>query len=138
MVMLFLLFNNQYKSYGTKKLLSEFQTPNFNDWIKEAELSNNGKPIDKLITKTVEGIDFFPIYTQKNMEEIAHLQNNLPGFFPYIRSSNHSGYKAKAWNIAQENSYCKPADFNTLLSYLISHGLNSLLSLKHFKTDFYF
>lgn len=110
-----------------KKLLSEFQTPNFNDWIKEAELSNNGKPIDKLITKTVEGIDFFPIYTQKDMEEIAHLQNNLPGFFPYIRSSNHSGYKAKAWNIAQEISYCKPADFNTLLSYLISHGLNSVI-----------
>lgn len=109
------------------KLLSDFQIPNFNDWIKEAELSNKGKPIDKLITKTVEGIDFFPIYTQKDMEEIEHSKSNLPGFFPYIRGNSYSGYKAKAWDIAQEISYSEPGEFNRLLSYLVSRGLDSAI-----------
>lgn len=48
-----------------------FETTTYSEWKEVAEKSLRGMPFDKLITKTIEGIDLQPLYTgeQQNIKE---------------------------------------------------------------------
>ncbi len=113
----------------SKRLLEEFLPNSYEDWAKEAEASLKGKPLDKLKTKTYEGFEIKPIYRLEDTQELKHLENNLPGTFPYVRGCNPDGYKKSAWSIEQEINYPSVKEYNTALSYDIKRGLDCI-SLK--------
>jgi methylmalonyl-CoA mutase len=48
-----------------------FDEAGFDQWKEAAVLSLKGKPFDSLITKTIEGIDLQPLYTQENLAKRA-------------------------------------------------------------------
>ena len=44
-----------------------FKETNFKQWENEAIKTLRGKPFERLITKTIEGIDLHPLYTQDDL-----------------------------------------------------------------------
>ncbi|MBR8644645.1 hypothetical protein KEH51_09580 [[Brevibacterium] frigoritolerans] len=63
-----------------------FPKPSFEEWKEAAEASLKGKSVEKLKTNTYEGIDLYPLYTEKaeSTEKVAE----LPGFFPFTRGTS--------------------------------------------------
>lgn len=51
--------------------ITTFDKVGFEQWKEAAVLSLKGKPFDSLITKTIEGIDLQPLYTQESLTERA-------------------------------------------------------------------
>jgi methylmalonyl-CoA mutase len=105
-----------------KRLLEEFSPNSYEEWAKEAEVSLKGKPLEKLKTKTYEGLEIKPIYRQEDTQNLEHLKNNMPGVFPFVRGVNPDGYKKEAWAIEQEINYSMPKDFNTALKHDLGRG----------------
>ncbi len=107
-------------------LLIDFPPHNLEEWKKQVEADLKGESFEKkLITKTYEGINLKPIYTE---EDIANLSFNesYPGFENFVRGSKASGYHSSAWKIAQEYSYALPEEINQALRYDLQRGLNSI------------
>lgn len=110
----------------SNRLLEEFLPNSYEEWAKEAEESLKGKPLDKLNTKTYEGFELKPIYRLDDVKNIKHLENNLPGQFPFVRGCNPDGYKKKAWNVEQEINYPAVKDYNAALAYDLKRGQDSI------------
>jgi len=55
-----------------------FESVTYSDWKEVAEKSLRGMPFDKLITKTVEGIDLQPLYTGEQ-EDLAQTLASIRG-----------------------------------------------------------
>ncbi len=100
----------------------QFSRPTYEEWREAAEKTLKGVPFEKkLITRTYEEIDLQPMYWQHDAENIAHI-NSLPGFAPYLRGSNASGYNHQSWEICQELSYATPQSFNEALRMDMERG----------------
>lgn len=113
----------------SKKLLEEFAPNSYEEWAKEAEASLKGKPLEKLVTKTYEGITLKPIYRKEDTENLRHIANNFPGVFPFVRGTKADGYKKNAWKVEQDINYSCPREFNSALKYDLQKGQDSI-SLK--------
>lgn len=109
-----------------KRLLAEFSPNTFDEWAKEAEASLKGKPLDKLWSKTYEGITLTPIYRKEDAEGLPHLENNFPGEFPYVRGTKAEGYKKEAWKIEQDINYTCPREYNVAVKYDLERGQDSV------------
>lgn len=108
----------------TKSLFSEFSPATPADWRKAAEEFLDGAPFEKkLVTRTPEGIDLQPIYTQ---EDTARLAEMWPGLPPYVRGSNPTGARAEGWLICQEPGDTDPAAFNASLLHDLKRGQNAV------------
>lgn len=103
---------------ANRKLLAEFTPPTNAEWQREAERSLKGKPLEKLTTRTYEGIDVQPIYRQDDVSAIPHL-DSLPGFAPYLRGT---GPVNRPWQICQELPYSTAAEFNRAVRYDLERG----------------
>ena len=116
--------NNDAKT--RKKLITEFEPSTYEDWYKAAEKSFKGKPVEKLISKTYEGIDVKPIYNKTDIEELSHLDNEFAGFGPYIRGTHFTGYKTNPWLISQEINYAYAEEFNQAVRYDLNRGQSAV------------
>lgn len=113
----------------SKRLLEEFPPNSYEEWTVVAEASLKGKPLEKISTKTYEGITLKPIYRKEDAENLPHLKNNFPGEFPYVRGTKADGYKKDAWLIEQEINNSCPGQFNATLQNDLKRGQNAI-SLK--------
>jgi methylmalonyl-CoA mutase len=105
-------------------LFTEFPAATPADWRKVAEESLAGVPFEKkLITRTPEGIDLQPIYTQ---EDTARLPEAWPGLPPYVRGTDPLGQRAAGWHICQEPDASDPAAFNAALLCDLQRGQNAV------------
>lgn len=106
-----------------------FGTAGFEQWKEAAVLSMKGKPFDSLVTKTIEGIDLQPLYTQESLAKRAQP----------IRAAK----KETGWIVAQQSYATDGKQFVADLKNSIERGneaivcdgtkslhWNSLLSLK--------
>lgn len=106
---------------GTK-LFSEFPYPTYEEWRQAAEKTLKGAPFEKrLVTKTYEGIDLQPLYRQEDVADLPFI-DSLPGFPPYVRSANVSGYRVSSWEVAQELPYGTPEEFNEATRLCLQRG----------------
>ncbi len=99
----------------------EFPAPSFDEWQQAAVDSLKGRPFDKLVTPTYEGIPLQPLYRREDTAGIA-ATGTIPGAPPYLRGSEAVGYLARPWAIAQEMAYGAPATFNRALRFDLEHG----------------
>lgn len=107
-------------------LRKDFPGSSFEEWKKVAEKDLKGLPYDKsLITKTYEGIDLQPIYTQEDIQNNPLLEN-FPGIPVFVRGSKPEGSVSGSWLISQELPYYNPVDYNEALKYDLERGLNSV------------
>lgn len=109
---------------ATQTLFSEFPAATPADWRKAAEEFLAGASFEKkLITRTPEGIDLQPIYTQ---EDTARLPEMWPGLPPYVRGSDPLGSRVQGWHICQEPGETDPAAFNAALLRDLQRGQNAV------------
>jgi len=101
----------------------EFPDLTAEEWQAAAVASLGGKPLEKLITPSYEGIPIRPLYRR---EDVANLQftATLPDQPPYVR-----GYKVLFnRNHVQPFDLGRPADFNRALqAYQKSGGILTML-----------
>lgn len=109
-----------------ERLLGDFPSAGFDDWRKVVEAELKGAPFDKkMFTPTYEGITLRPIYRREDAAELPHV-NSFPGFAPFVRGANASGYVKDAWDISQEIAFSSPSEFNNAARNSIARGLNAL------------
>jgi methylmalonyl-CoA mutase len=105
---------------------SEFDEANYEQWKSEAEAALKGAPFDKLMfTDTYEGIRLKPIYNKEDRACTSFLAN-FPGFFPFSRGANPSGYKKSSWEISQNIPYADCENVNKALKNDLANGQNSI------------
>lgn len=66
--------------------LSGFSDASLADWKIAAEAALKGKPVDKLTSRTPDGLPVEPIYQRQNAACLDGAEND-PGVFPYVRSA---------------------------------------------------
>jgi len=90
--------------FDEKLDLSEFASVTLSDWKAAAEATLKGKPLDKLTSKTPDGLTVDPIYQRDHSGVLPGAEND-PGVFPYVR-----GAKASAdWATKQDGEPELPA-----------------------------
>lgn len=99
----------------------EFPAPGYDEWQRAAVDSLGGKPFDKLVTPTYEGIPIQPLYRREDTAALDAPQT-APGQPPYLRGVDAAGYLARPWDIAQELAYPSPAEFNRAARFDLEHG----------------
>lgn len=115
-----------------KKLLSEFEPVPFEKWKALVEAELKGVPYEKkLVTRTWEGLDLQPIYTEKDVADLEHLKSK-PGYGQLARGSSFEGYSVESWEVSQELPYPGPREFNIAARHDLSRGLTALnVNLDH-------
>lgn len=66
--------------------LGEFPEATLADWRAAAEAALKGKPLDKLASRTADGLTVEPIYQRDHQTSLPGAGND-PGVFPYVRGS---------------------------------------------------
>ncbi len=105
---------------------SEFPETSYEQWRTEAEASLKGAPFDKkLVSKTPEGIEIQPIYNATDITGLAQV-NTYPGFSPFLRGAETTGYHAWSWEVAQYISEGSARGFNSVARHDLSTGQTAL------------
>ncbi|MCZ6854450.1 MAG: methylmalonyl-CoA mutase family protein, partial [Gammaproteobacteria bacterium] len=95
------------------------------DWRKLATAELRGKPLDDLNWLSPEGIQIKPLYTQEDLENIAHL-DSLPGFDPYVRGPRASMYTNRPWTIRQYAGFSTAEESNAFYRENLASGQKGL------------
>lgn len=96
------------------------------EWRAAADALLKGAPFDKVMrTATPEGITLEPIYRREVLDGLPLVAEH-PGQGSYLRGTSASGFRAKAWDIAQELPYGDAATFNRALLSDLARGQNSV------------
>lgn len=103
------------------KKFCEFPFPDMQQWKKTAEESLKGKSFETLKTKTYEGIELKPLYVQKDVENLSHV-NDLPGEGSFVRGADYLRNSASAWDIAQEITGRSAKQFNQAIIEDLKRG----------------
>ncbi|MFZ5981915.1 MAG: methylmalonyl-CoA mutase family protein [Candidatus Zixiibacteriota bacterium] len=108
-----------------KRLLGDFDIPDYNSWRDEVTRLLKGVPFEKrMLTETHEGITLKPLYTEADTRDLEFAATS-PGFAPFVR-----GFKpvrmGEGWAIAQKINYPTPEEFNQALSYDLDRGQNAV------------
>jgi len=106
-------------------LEKDFSPPTYEEWRAAAEKSLKGTPLEKLVTRTYEGIDLHPIYTKKDTDGLPGL-NQKPGFTNYMRGTKPDGYKNNPWEICQGIRTGLASQFNEILKHNLLRGQTSI------------
>ncbi|OAT74655.1 methylmalonyl-CoA mutase family protein [Parageobacillus thermoglucosidasius] len=98
-----------------------FPIPSFMEWEQAVEKSLKGKPFEKLYSTTYENIIIKPIYTRRDIESLAHVEQ-YPGFPGYVRGTRPNGYIQEPWKVSQEISATSPQEWNEIVKHDLAKG----------------
>jgi methylmalonyl-CoA mutase len=93
------------------------------DWQDLATKELRGKPLEALTWNTPEGIDVKPVYTS---EDIADIQESLPGFFPFTRGVKATMYAGRPWTIRQYAGFSTAEESNAFYKRNLAAGQKGL------------
>ena len=79
-----------------KMKTTTFKKVDYEQWKETADKSLKGKPFEQLITKTIEGIDLHPLYTEKDL--LTRADGALAQTIASIRESK----QGTGWIVAQQ------------------------------------
>ncbi len=80
--------------------MSDFPKPSLEQWKEQATKQLKGKSPDELVWQTPEGIAVKPLYSEADLDGVAHL-GGLPGFAPFVRGPHNTMYAGRPWTIRQ-------------------------------------
>ncbi len=117
---------DQRSEEDSRRLLSEFPYPSYEQWRQLVEEQLKGASFDKkMLTPTLEGVTLQPIYRREDIEQIETTES-LPGFSPYTRGSEPLGHIIGGWHVAQAIPCSSPKDFNEALQNDIERGQDAV------------
>jgi methylmalonyl-CoA mutase len=99
--------------------------PSRKDWKALAEEELRGKPVDDLAWTSPEGITIKPLYTEKDLEDIAHL-DSFPGFAPFVRGPRATMYTNRPWTIRQYAGFSTAEESNAFYRQNLAAGQKGL------------
>ncbi len=86
------------------------------DWTRLAQTELKGKPLAALDQATPEGITLKPLYTAADLAAIAAagypLNDQMPGFPPYLRGPRATMYANRPWTIRQYSGFSTAEESN--------------------------
>ncbi|MGE0736190.1 MAG: methylmalonyl-CoA mutase [Alphaproteobacteria bacterium] len=104
--------------------MTGFSKRSLADWKKSvaADLKGSGKdgPED-LVWRTPEGIAVKPLYTEADLDKLAHL-GSLPGFAPYVRGPRATMYTHRPWTIRQYAGFSTAEESNKFYRAALKGG----------------
>ena len=110
---------------STLDILKDFPPVTKEEWRAKVEADLKGKPFEKLIKKTYEGIDIQPLYLQEDLEGLAYVDSQ-PGEAPFVRGIRASGAVSMPWQVSQELRSADPAEWNKTAKHALQKGQTSL------------
>jgi methylmalonyl-CoA mutase len=103
----------------------DFPPHTYEEWYATAVASLKGASFEKkLLTSTYEGIELQPLYHRQD-SPLPH-EGGFPGFPPYIRGGNATGYVEAPWAICQELDLKTASSFNDTARADLKRGLDAL------------
>ena len=91
------------------------------DWKSLAEKELRGREIEDLTWDTLEGIPVKPLYTEADMEGIAHL-GSTPGMAPFTRGVKATMYAGRPWTIRQYAGFSTAEESNAFYRRNLAAG----------------
>jgi methylmalonyl-CoA mutase len=110
------LFNKEHE----KKIHSK----TYKKWLRHAEDDTEEK-LETFDYETPEGIKIKPLYVQKNLEEVDHL-DTFPGIAPFVRGPYPTMYLTRPWTIRQYAGFSTAEESNAFYRKNLSKGQKGL------------
>lgn len=108
-------------SNSKEKLFNDFSPISTQEWMDKITADLKGADFEcKLVWRTNEGFNVNPFYRSEDIEGFAWTEN-LPGKFPYVRSTK----KENVWYVRQEIKVTDFAEANKKALAWMEHGVNS-------------
>ncbi|MEN8191985.1 MAG: methylmalonyl-CoA mutase family protein [Bacteroidota bacterium] len=104
-------------------LSDDFTPPSFDEWKDKVVKDLKGKPYEKLISNTIDGIQLQPIYTKADTDGKDIQQFPIEGSY---RGTSANGYYGKDWLINQRIELADVDEYNTALKDALQRGQNSI------------
>src|SRR3954447_16479706 len=82
-----------------------------------------GKAADAERRETDSGVEVKPVYTE---EDVAGLELELPGEFPFTRGPYADMYRGRPWTIRQYAGFASAEETNARFRYLLDRGQHGL------------
>lgn len=92
----------------------------FNNWKSLVE-NESSKSYNELLENSMEGIDIQPIYTEKDMDNLEHL-DYMPGLPPYHRGPYPTMYVIRPWTIRQYAGFSTAEESNAFYRRNLAAG----------------
>lgn len=94
-------------------------------WRELAQQEIKGRSPDTLTWQTPEGIALKPLYTEKDLEKLEHL-NTFPGFPPYTRGVRATMYPGRPWTLRQYAGFSTAQETNAFFRQCLAGGQKGL------------
>jgi methylmalonyl-CoA mutase len=98
--------------------------PEFNEWRKAVE-KLSGKSFEQLAFSTYEKINVKPLYTNKDTEDMKHL-NYVAGIAPFFRGPYPAMYKSRPWTVRQYAGFSTAEESNAFYRRNLAAGQKGL------------
>lgn len=95
------------------------------NWAALANAERKNKGDSPLVWDTPEGIAIKPLYTEKDLEELTHL-DTLPGFPPFTRGVRATMYTERPWTLRQYAGFSTAQDTNAFFRECLAGGQRGL------------
>ena len=111
-------------STGGDVTRGEFETPSFDDWKTKAEKDLAGLPLEKLLSRTLDGIEVEPLYTAEHGVEARDADAGAGSFLRGRVALPNSG---RGWRVVQAISERDPREAARSASLLMRRGAEGLV-----------
>ncbi len=95
------------------------------EWKSLAEQELRGKAVEELAWTSPEGIRIEPLYTQQDLDHIAHL-DSFPGLAPFVRGPRATMYVNRPWTIRQYAGFSTAEESNAFYRQNLAAGQKGL------------
>ncbi|EMO13399.1 putative methylmalonyl-CoA mutase, small subunit [Leptospira santarosai str. CBC523] len=107
-----------------QKLFTDFPPINREAWIALIQKDLKGADFEKkLVWETAEGFQIQPVYTKDDIGDRQWLTSNLPGTFPFARSTRKL---VQDWSIRQDFDSPSVAEANRLAKEATANGVTAI------------
>ncbi|MCC7258998.1 MAG: methylmalonyl-CoA mutase, partial [Gammaproteobacteria bacterium] len=94
-------------------------------WAKLAARENGGRDAATLTWQTPEGIPVKPLYTEADLDGLAHL-GSLPGLAPFTRGPRATMYAVRPWTVRQYAGFSTAEESNAFYRRNLAAGQTGL------------
>jgi len=94
-------------------------------WASLAEKELRGASLDGLTWQSPEGIEIKPLYTEADLEDIAHLET-FPGLAPFVRGPRATMYTNRPWTVRQYAGFSTAEESNAFYRQNLAAGQKGL------------
>ena len=105
--------------------MSTFPHKTIADWRSLAERELKEKSVESLNWRTPEGIEVKPLYTARDLDNLAHLES-MPGFAPFLRGPRATMYAGRAWTVRQYAGFSTAEESNAFYRRNLEAGQTGL------------